>query len=234
MTIGIIGYGRFGKLLHKNLKAKHKIKIYQKETAKDSLVKCDLVILAVPMNVLEIVVKEIKNKINKKAIIMDVCSVKVLPSKILKKYIKNNILATHPLFGPDSAKKGFFSHKMVFCPLNIMRNNFLKVKKVFTNLGVKDIICTPEEHDQMMARSQALVHFLGRSLKNIKPQIIATPDYYNLLAMMDKVWNDTWELFYDMQILNPYAEKERKKFISNVLNIEKKIYERSRKIKKRN
>jgi len=220
--------------LHKNLKKKNTIKIYKKETNKNSLSECDLVILAVPMNALASVVKEIKGKIRRKTIIMDVCSVKVMPSRILKKYIKNNIIATHPLFGPDSAKHGFIGHKMVFCPLNIKKQNFIKIKKIFTDLGVKDIICTPKEHDQMMARSQALVHFLGRALINIKPQIIATPDYYNLLTMMDKVWNDSWELFYDMQILNPYATAERKKFINQVLNIEKKIYERSRKIKNRN
>jgi len=228
MTIGIIGYGRFGKLLHKYLKKKHRVKIYKKESNKNSLKQCDLVILAVPINKLEEVALEIRNKINSRAIIIDVCSVKILPAKILEKYFKNNILATHPLFGPDSAKKSCQGHKMVFCKLKISNVDFKRVKKIFTDLGIIDINCTPQEHDAMMARSQALVHFLGRSLKNIKPQKIATPDYKNLLTMMDKVWHDTWELFFDMQILNPYAKRERKKFIKNILTVERIIEQRER------
>lgn len=231
MIIGIIGYGRFGRLLHKHLKKNSRIKIYKKETNKDSLKNCDLVILAVPINAILEVVLEIKDKIDKNTVVMDVCSVKVKPARIMKKYLKDNIIAAHPLFGPDSAKRGFKDHKMVLCPLSITDKNFNKIKKIFTKLGIEIILSTPKQHDIMMAKSQALVHFIGRGLKDIKPQTIATPDYYNLLTMMDKVTNDTWELFYDMQNLNPYADKERQKFIKNILSLENKIKEKNAKIK---
>lgn len=234
MTIGIIGYGRFGKLLHQHLKSQAKIKIYKKQTKKDSLKSCDLVILAVPINEIENVCKEIKNKISQKTIVMDTCSVKTKPAANLKKYLKNNIVGTHPLFGPDSAKKSFKNHKMVVCPLKINKKDLNnKIIKPFKKLGVEIIISTPAEHDKMMARSQALLHFMGRGLTGVvKKQKISTPGYEDLLHMTDKVWNDTWELFFDMQNQNPYAKRERKKFINNIINLEGKIYDRQQRPKK--
>ncbi len=68
-----------------------------------------------------------------------------------------------------------------------------------------------------------MVHFIGRGLPHLKAQKIATPGYSRLLHMIDVVHNDTWELFYDMQQLNPYAAQERKKYLANLRRIEDKV-----------
>lgn len=223
MTIGIIGAGRFGSLLQKHLSKDHTIHMFDKGDEMSLLSSCQLIIYAVPNLVLPEVVEETKQLISSSAIIMDVGSVKVMPCKILREVFSNNVLGTHPLFGPDSAGESWQDHKMVFCRIRIDDDRYQQVKELFTSRGVQAIECSPDEHDAMMAKTQALVHYIGRALTGIDEQEIATPDYANLLRMMEKVTNDTWELFFDMQNLNPYAEQERKKLLNQLNNLEQNI-----------
>ncbi len=109
---------------------------------------------------------------------------------------------------------------MVFCRLRIDDVAYGRVKQLFTARGVKVIECTPKEHDQIMARTQALVHFIGRALVGLTAQEISTPDYVNLLQMMTKVTNDTKELFYDMQTLNPYAADMRDDLLRKLFTLQ--------------
>lgn len=216
MHIAIIGAGRFGQLLQKHLSSDHTVTMDQPEQA-------ELVIFAVPNRNLEQAITQWKLKIPPTAIVMDVGSVKTLPCQILQKHFPHNSLGTHPLYGPDSAADSWQGHKVVFCRLQVDDQPYLQIKDLFVSRGVTIYECTPEQHDTMMAKTQALVHFIGRALTGLEPQDIATPDYGNLLKMMEKVTNDTWELFYDMQTLNPYAEPIRKNFITKVKQLDKDI-----------
>lgn len=223
MTIAIIGVGRFGTLLHKHLSIDNTVIMFDRGAHPTNLLKCDLIIFAVPNRNLAEAANYFAKYINPEATIIDVGSVKVKPCEILQQTFTKNIAGTHPLFGPDSAGKSWQGHKMVFCRLHITDDHYDAVKKLFTSRGVHAIECTPDEHDQMMAKTQALVHFIGRALTGIQPQEISTPDYANLLKMMEKVTNDTWELFFDMQNLNPYATQERQHFIDAIIKLEKRI-----------
>lgn len=216
MRIGIIGAGRFGTLLQKHLSTDNIVQL-------DNPAGCDLVIFAVPNRLLEQAIVQWKPTIPESAIVMDVGSVKTKPCAILQKHFSNKVLGTHPLFGPDSAGDSWQDCKMVFCKLSCSDTVYKTVQKLFTDRGVLIIECTPAEHDQMMAKTQALIHFIGRALTGLEPQQIATPDYDNMLQMMQKVTNDTWELFYDMQTLNPYAEPIRKNFIKKIEQLDKDI-----------
>lgn len=229
MIIGIIGAGRFGTLLQKHLSTNNTVYVFDKnDDPSINLLTCELVIFAVPNKNLAEVVEQYKTNISTDAIVMDVGSVKVKPCEILRNAFGKNddnhsLLGSHPLFGPDSAGESWQDHKMVFCRLDISDDKYEAVKELFTSRGVQAFECSPAEHDQMMAKTQALVHFIGRALTGIKPQDIATPDYANLLKMMEKVTNDTWELFFDMQNLNPYAEVERKRLLQAMTDLEKRI-----------
>lgn len=216
MRIGIIGAGRFGTLLQTHLATDNTVQM-------DDPQGCDLVIFAVPNRSLEQAIQQWKLQISTTAIVMDVGSVKTKPCAILQKHFSNNVLGTHPLFGPDSAGDSWQGRKMVFCKLACSDTVYTVVQKLFTDRGVLVIECTPAEHDQMMAKTQALIHFIGRALTGLEPQQIATPDYDHMLQMMQKVTNDTWELFYDMQTLNPYAESIRKNFLKKIESLDKDI-----------
>ena len=97
--------------------------------------------------------------------------------------------------------------------------NYLKDK------GIKIIITTPEKHDKEIARSLALVHYIGRALENIKAkqQIIDSEGYKRLLHILETVSNDTPELFKDMHHYNRYAKQERKQFLKALNTINKKL-----------
>lgn len=213
MRISIIGAGRFGTLLQKHLSTDNTIQI-------DNPRECDLVIFSVPNRSLAQAIEQWKPHIPSRAIVMDVGSVKTIPCQLLQKHFSKNVLGTHPLYGPDSAKESWQGHKVVLCRLQIDDYAYNQVKQLFTSRGVTVYECTPEEHDTMMAKTQALVHFIGRALQEIEPHEISTPDYEKLLAMMDRVKHDTYELFYDMQNLNPFAAVVRNDFARRVLQLQ--------------
>lgn len=224
MIIGIVGAGRFGSLLHTHLSTDNTIVLVDQADSKQALQKCELVIFAVPNRILAQVVEETRPFIAPRATVMDVGSIKVLPCRILSDAFSGNVLGTHPLFGPDSAAESWQGHKMVFCRIQVADDMYAQVQELFRQRGVEIIETTPDEHDHMMAQTQALVHFIGRALTGLKDQHIATPDYEHLLAMMQKVTNDTWELFFDMQNLNPYAEEVRRQFIQKLNKLEESIH----------
>lgn len=240
MKIGIIGFGRFGQLLAKILKGKNEIKVFDKinksKTAKRiGVYFCDLketcqqnlIILAVPISEMKNVLLKIKDKLKQDQIIMDTCSVKEFPAKLMLKHLpkKVEIVASHPLFGPDSAKHGLKGLQVVFCPLRIKAKSFNKVKKIFKDLGLRIIKMSPEKHDQQSALSLNLVHFIGRALEgmNISSQKITTLGFERFLKVLDTVKNDTWQLFSDIQHFNRFTEKTRKKFLKSALEINKKL-----------
>jgi prephenate dehydrogenase len=146
----------------------------------------------------------------------------------MKKELKQSqpIIATHPLFGPDSVKKlGLGGQKIVVAPVRVTEEQLKVFEEILEKMKLKIIHATPEEHDQQMARSQALVHFLGRGLAelDLQDQEISTPDYQSLLRINDLVTNDTWQLFLDMQRYNPYAQTVRKELIEALQKLDNNI-----------
>lgn len=220
MQIAIIGQGRFGTLLQQHLQTDQAVQVFDQADDKTAVTQAELVIFAVPNRQLEQVITEVKPFVSAEAMVMDVGSVKVVPCQLLQQHFSQNVLGTHPLFGPDSARDSWQGHKVVFCRLQIGDANYTRVQQLFTSRGVTIFECTPEEHDTMMAKTQALVHYIGRALTGLQPQDISTPDYANLLRMMEKVTNDTYELFYDMQTLNPFARPARHDFLSKLQTLE--------------
>ena len=66
---------------------------------------------------------------------------------------------------------------------------------------------SPDDHDKMAAQSQGVTHFLGRMLKQfgIDKTSIDTQGFKDLLDLVDQTCNDTWELYTDLQLFNPYT-----------------------------
>ncbi|MBI4250234.1 prephenate dehydrogenase [Candidatus Uhrbacteria bacterium] len=237
IQIGIIGYGRFGKLMAQHLAKIGVLRIYDMKpihripkrasvVSLASVIDTDILFLFVPISHMEQCCKEIASFLKPHTIIVDACSVKIYPVKCMQKLLPrhNAIIATHPLFGPDSAKRGIKGMKIVVCPIRASRSKQKRFKMVLDMLGLQQLQSTPQQHDRAMARSQALVHFIGRGLQSLRlqHQRIATPDYQSLLRMQDMVGNDTRQLFCDMQTYNPYTITIRKRFLKSlsVLNDE--------------
>ena len=141
--VGIIGYGRFGKLLVDLLPSNiYEIKIYDSSDISDDSVKlCSLdevlqsliVFIAVPISSFEEIVKEIAQYNLYNTTIIDVCSVKVYPVEIMEKYLPEHIgiIASHPHFGPDSYSP-FKELKITIYPIRDIFKRFIRSFKECT------------------------------------------------------------------------------------------------------
>jgi prephenate dehydrogenase len=238
MEIGIIGFGRFGKLMARHLKKEADIfvsdSINKEKDARElgiSLVSIkeaaskEIVILSVPMENLENVLFEIRGNLQKNALILDVCSLKMFSCEIMKKVLPENveIIGTHPLFGPQSALDSIEGMKIAITPVRTSRLN--EVKSFCESFGLKVFITTPEEHDKQMALSQALTHFIGQAMKNtgIRRLELSTKTFDKLMDVVEITGNDTPELFNNMQMMNPFANETREKFVLELNKIQDEL-----------
>lgn len=238
LTFGIIGYGRFGRLWAEHLRSCGPVSVYDtititppagiQKAALKEVAAADIIFIAVPIVAFESCCKEIAPLLKPGTIVIDTCSVKEYPVKIMRQIFSptQSIIATHPLFGPDSvAANGLAGKKIVVYPVRASSQQLGTVENIYNKFSLQIVHATPEEHDRQMARSQALVHFLGRGLLTLelRPQHIATPDYESLLRMQDMVRHDTWQLFVDMQRYNTYAQVIRKDFLTSLETIESQL-----------
>lgn len=218
MRVGIIGYGRFGKLAAKYLKEDFEVAAYDKDGGDlEAAASADIVILCVPISQIRDAIASIRPYLKKGSIVLDTCSVKEYPCELMKE-LDVEILGTHPLFGPDSAKESLEGRSIVLCPINC--KNTAKIKRYLESKGLKVIETTPEEHDRQIARSLCLVHFIGRSVPYLEKQEISTLGYERLLQTLDQVHNDTKQLFDDMNRYNRYSEDERKRFLKHARELD--------------
>ncbi len=232
IQIGIIGYGRFGKLVERQLKKQSlatKIVIVHSSKARNlaQLVDCDVVIPSVPISQFESVIKNISTTLKPGALVIDVCSVKTYPVAVMKKYLppEVHIIASHPLFGPDSAKNGMDGLKIALWNVNSPKSLFARVKQYCKKIGLKVIEISPDEHDRAMAYPQTYTHLVGRIGQQIglKKTKIDTKGFEQTLKIQKYVVNDTWQLFHDMQTYNAYAREMRLKVKKALNQIESQL-----------
>ena len=234
-NVGLIGVGRFGKVLANILKKGFHVKAYDIVPSKISgdLEKCELeeilkldhIFIAVPIRYFEPLIKEVSKKINHPSTIIDVCSVKKHTSEIMLKHLPKDIgiISSHPMFGPDSFNSNV-KLKMMINKTRVEQNIFKYWKQFFTNQNIKVIEMTPDEHDKMAASSQGITHFIGRVLDEagIRSTQINTYGFNELLGVIEQTCNDSWDLFKDLQEFNPYTNVMIDKMIEviNKLHLE--------------
>lgn len=234
----IIGYGRFGQLLADICKPDFEISIlevdssYQKEArtkgynivSLDQVQKANVICLSVPISKIEEAIKSIKPFVKADQLVMDVCSVKVYPAGLMKKHLSVcQTLATHPLFGPDSAKGGLNGLKLVLCPLNVSLENTNFWKDYWISKGVDVIISTPEQHDEESIYTQGFTYTIARIINNmhIPSLLFTTKSYEAIKRVADLSANDSNQLFHDMLYYNPYFKAMKTRLEKAVLETNK-------------
>lgn len=239
--IGLIGYGRFGRLTVRHMSPEFKVVVHTRAADKDadinnaggSLVSLEeacaqkIVILCVPISAMPATLERIAPLLAPKTIVADVCSVKEMPARWMQALLPEHveILATHPMFGPDSAAKTPAGHKIVLCPVRIAPHRYQRIKKWLEEKRLVVIETTPAAHDQKIAVTLSLTHFIGRSLSQFgaAPLDIDTEGYRRLLHILGVVNNDTWQLFEDMHRFNPYAREKRQAFMDAMARIDDQL-----------
>lgn len=208
--VGIIGQGRFGTLLASILANEYTV------YTEDDVFNCETIFLAVPISAMEDVCQSIAPKLKNNTTIIDTCSVKVYPVKIMQECLPSHIdiIATHPLFGPDSYKTNP-NKKIMLAKIRDQYQRYTHWKKYLANRSIEPVEMSPEQHDQYMAKSQGITHLIGRCLKAIdaQPTPINTRGYTELLNIMQHTCQDTPQLFNDLIHYNPYSQTENTKLL---------------------
>ncbi len=223
--VGVLGLGRFGLFWAKVLSHGYEVFGYNRSPREnppcalvslEELCKLPAVFLSVPMRSMRETLERIAPLLGPDTLVVDTCSVKVKPVEWMTEILPpaTPILATHPMFGPESGKESVMGLPLMMYPVRMPPEQYEELGHFFRSLGIMVVEMTPEEHDRQAALSQALTHMLGRSLNvmGIDDTPIGTLWYRKLLAICRQVAKDSEELFMDMQLLNPYAKDMRRSF----------------------
>ncbi len=222
-TLGIIGFGAFGQLIAKHLAPYFDISAYDpmsvvtgtKMTDLAHVAACETVVLAVPVAALRETVLAILPHISAGTLVLDVGSVKIQTAAIMRELIPAHIdvVATHPLFGPQSAQHGLAGLKIALCPVHGARHTgvaqFLRCK-----LGLEVTITTPQDHDRDLAMVQGLTHLIAKVLTRMEPlpTHMTTRSFDLIIEAIDMVRDDAPEVFHAIEVANPYAADVRAQF----------------------
>ena len=216
--VSIIGFGRFGNLLYELLRKGFEIDVFDIDPSNqtesvdfiplEDVLKNDTIFLAVPIRDFEELMKDLSTKIQGNKTVIDVCSVKVHPKNMMLEHLSDevDIIATHPLFGPDSFQERGSVMMMEKVRDQHDRYDFWKSYFRSQNIIIEEI--TADQHDMMAAKSQGLTHLIGRVIDDFGTQKtnIDTVGYQALHKLVNQTCNDSWELFEDIQKFNPYTE----------------------------
>jgi len=222
-TMGIIGFGAFGQLIAAHLAPYFDIIAYDPVPVAGSVemadfanvAACEIVILAVPVTSLRETVTAILPYISTGTLVLDVGSVKLQTAAIMRELIPVHIdvVATHPLFGPQSAQDGLTGLKIAICPVHGNKHPHV-ARFLQQELGLDTIITSPENHDRELAMVQGLTHLIAKVLTRMEPlpNHMTTRSFDLIIEAIDMVRDDAPEVFHAIEITNPYAADVRAQF----------------------
>lgn len=239
-SIGIIGFGRFGRLTARYLAGDFSVVVFTRSDKDADIKACGaqpasfesacrqkIVILCMPISAMRETLRLVAPHLRENALVVDVCSVKVSPVQWMCELLPESvsILPTHPMFGPDSAADSLKNCKIVLCPERIADDQYEKIRRWLERQGLVVIRATAQEHDEKIAVSLSLTHFIGRSLSafGARELDIDTEGYKRLMHILGVVSHDTWQLFEDMHTYNPYAQQKRQAFIDAMTDIHERL-----------
>ena len=224
-NVGIVGYGRFGRLWGNLLAPQHRIRAtdilpqagVELVALPELCAASDTIFLCVPINQVEHVIRDMAPHLKPDTTVFDTCSVKVHPATALADYLGKRddltLIASHPMFGPDSAAHGVTGLPMVMWRLSGDQAKYDEWNAYFRELGIRTVEMSPDEHDRLAAYSQGVTHYVGRVLSNLDLHAtpIDTQGFTILRSLIAQTCNDSWELFRDLQTYNPYTREMRVK-----------------------
>ncbi len=233
-VIGIVGgKGRMGRWFERFFKEDVGLKVLicdkDTELKLDDIAKyCDVVVVSVPMEAFESVIKEIGPKMRKGCFLTDLCSLKSIQVEVMLKYTKESqceVVGTHPLFGPG--EESIKDRRVAICPARGRRwlswwEGLLRSK------GALTYMIDAREHDRTMAWVQALNHFillsLGKALEEDGIDLnqllnLATPSFERQLRIVSRLSLQDPELYATIQMSNPFTQNALKIFTSHATNL---------------
>jgi prephenate dehydrogenase len=238
MRIAILGAGKMGQWFAKFFlgegysvviadRNKRKLESVRKDLAvetadfSEAVKDADRILICVSINAFDSVVKSIAPYIGKEQIVMDICSIKEKPVRIMHDYIKKGlVLGTHPVFGPGS--KGVQNKTFILTPTNKQEKKFAETFRVWLETRKAHVfVISPEEHDKLMSVVLGFPHFIGlvacetllEQKDYLETKNVAGTTYRMLFTLAEVTAMENPELFSSLQFSLPEMEKIENVFI---------------------
>jgi prephenate dehydrogenase len=238
-TLGIVGFGNFGRFMVQHMHSRFSIRVHDRldiadEAAQLGVVAAplpevaasEILVLAVPVQNMEEVLRDLRGVPRLPELVLDVGSVKVKPLDLMSRYLPKRveIVGTHPMFGPQSGRHGIAGLKVVLCPLRTRRLERIR-DFLGRELRLEVLEMSPEVHDSEMAYIQGLTHWIAKALREIKlPDLrLATPAYVHLLKIEENLRDDSSALFRTIQAENPFAAAARAELLAKLRELDGEI-----------
>ena len=239
MHVAIFGYGRFGRALGElALSAGHGVSAVDPHASiptdlaaapPDATAKADIVVLAMPVDALESALTQLSPLFRAEQLIVDVGSVKMLPSELLAKKLGARVpfAATHPLFGPTSLALGERPLRVIVCPNDLHPNAAKQARFFYESLGCEVLEQRADDHDRAMARTHALTFFLAKGVLDAfgsaPPPTFAPASFQGIARAIESVRADAGHLFRTLQIDNPFAADSRRAILDALVTVDRAI-----------
>ncbi len=222
MTVGLIGYGRFGKLAAALISKRVRVIVAdrvrpvlrgtKRNIKAGTLAEAasqEVVLLAVPVSRLPVLLRQIRGHVLPGALIIDVCAVKAKPTQWMKTILPRTarILGAHPLFGPDSCKGSLKGHTVVLCPVRIGRQQLALIIRALRREHARPLVMAADRHDRMIAETIFLTQYMGRlvGMARLGRWNGMTVHYDRLQSLVEAAVHDSPRLFVDMWKYNPHS-----------------------------
>lgn len=190
-----------------------------------------IVIIAVPIDNMESVIKEVAPSMVPGSLLIDVSSVKEMPAYLMQETIPEGVdfLPMHPMFGPRV--RSLEGQVIVLTPL-IKSQWYYKVLKFLEKEKAKILVTSPKKHDKMMSVVQVLTHFTYISIASTMEKMgvdikesrkFASPIYNLMVDTISRIVAQNPYLAYSIQTHNKYAPISRNNFIKTAENLKKDL-----------
>jgi prephenate dehydrogenase len=175
----------------------------------------DRIMICVSISSFEEVVKKIGPTVRDRQAVMDICSIKEYPVRVMHENIKHGlVLGTHPVFGPGSS--GVKHKAYVLTPTNAAEEKYAEsFKKWLEKEEAHVFIMTPRKHDQIMSIVLGLPHFLGlvacetllEQKDFLETKQVAGTTYRLLFTLAEATALETPDLYANLQMKLPELGK---------------------------
>jgi arogenate dehydrogenase (NADP+), plant len=252
LKIAIVGFGNFGQFLARTFAQQgHRLLAHSRTdhsalaatlgasffTDPHDLCEChpDVVLLATSILSAEAVLRSLPvHRLRRNTLFVDVLSVKEFPKNLLLSSLPPDfdVICTHPMFGPESARDGWGGLPFVFdkvrvgeCPARRARAEaFLSI---FEREGCRMVEMSCAEHDAHAAETQFLTHTVGRMLAmlELRSTPINTKGYETLLRLVDNTCTDSFDLYNGLFMYNKNSTELLNRLEWAMDSVKKKLFD---------
>ena len=128
---------------------------------RDAVAGAEVTIVSVPIDKFEAVVTEIAPAVPPNAVVVEITSVKTMPSRVMREHLGHaRCLSVHPMFGPGA--KSPHGQNFILTPADAAEEALAaKARDYLEARGGRVRQMTPTEHDDMMTVILGLSHFIA-------------------------------------------------------------------------